>query len=55
MPTLRLVLHQCALNQDLRLLEAGDATEVGERGLTLRCVSSIYAFQAWLIGRTFYL
>ena len=32
-----LVIHQCALQRDLELFEAGDATEVGERGLTLRC------------------
>ena len=30
------VLYQCALEQDLKLFEAGDNTEVGERGLTLR-------------------
>jgi hypothetical protein len=30
------VLHQCALEQDLFLFQAGDATEVGEKGLTLR-------------------
>ncbi|KAF6747848.1 multidrug resistance-associated ABC transporter [Ephemerocybe angulata] len=29
------VIHQCALEQDLALFEAGDLTEVGERGLTL--------------------
>ncbi|KAF4617652.1 hypothetical protein D9613_005677 [Agrocybe pediades] len=29
------VLKQCALERDLELFEAGDATEVGERGLTL--------------------
>ncbi|KAJ6519437.1 hypothetical protein C8R45DRAFT_1066135 [Mycena sanguinolenta] len=29
------VLHQCALERDLELFEAGDATEVGEKGLTL--------------------
>ncbi|THU95701.1 P-loop containing nucleoside triphosphate hydrolase protein, partial [Dendrothele bispora CBS 962.96] len=29
------VLHQCALERDLTLFEAGDATEVGEKGLTL--------------------
>jgi hypothetical protein len=33
-----LVLHQCALEQDLMLFEAGDRTEVGEKGLTLRYV-----------------
>lgn len=30
------VIKQCALERDLELFEAGDATEVGERGLTLR-------------------
>ncbi|KAJ2927022.1 hypothetical protein H1R20_g10047, partial [Candolleomyces eurysporus] len=29
------VLHQCALTRDLSLFEAGDQTEVGEKGLTL--------------------
>ncbi|KAJ7435253.1 multidrug resistance-associated ABC transporter [Mycena latifolia] len=29
------VLHQCALEPDLALLQAGDKTEVGEKGLTL--------------------
>ncbi|KAJ7042608.1 hypothetical protein C8F04DRAFT_1252025 [Mycena alexandri] len=29
------VIHQCALERDLELFEAGDATEVGEKGLTL--------------------
>jgi ABC-type multidrug transport system fused ATPase/permease subunit len=29
------VLYQCALEPDLALLEAGDQSEVGERGLTL--------------------
>ncbi|KAJ6604251.1 hypothetical protein DFH09DRAFT_1300496 [Mycena vulgaris] len=29
------VLYQCALVRDLELFEAGDATEVGEKGLTL--------------------
>ena len=32
------VLHQCALTKDLTLFEAGDATEVGEKGLTLRYI-----------------
>lgn len=30
------VIYQCALKHDLELFDAGDATEVGERGLTLR-------------------
>ncbi|EJD51853.1 ATP-binding cassette transporter [Auricularia subglabra TFB-10046 SS5] len=29
------VLHQCALERDLSLFDAGDQTEVGEKGLTL--------------------
>ncbi|KAK1231113.1 hypothetical protein PQX77_005775, partial [Marasmius sp. AFHP31] len=29
------VLHQCALERDLTLFEAGDQTEVGEKGITL--------------------
>ncbi|KAH7883936.1 hypothetical protein F5I97DRAFT_2075294 [Phlebopus sp. FC_14] len=29
------VLYQCALERDLQLFEAGDQTEVGEKGLTL--------------------
>ncbi|KAF7320184.1 ATP-binding cassette transporter [Mycena kentingensis (nom. inval.)] len=29
------VLYQCGLERDLELFEAGDATEVGEKGLTL--------------------
>ncbi|KAF8799457.1 multidrug resistance-associated ABC transporter [Phlegmacium glaucopus] len=31
----RKVLHQCALERDLELFDAGDSTEVGELGLTL--------------------
>ncbi|KXN82428.1 ATP-binding cassette transporter abc4 [Leucoagaricus sp. SymC.cos] len=30
------VLHQCGLERDLELFEAGDMTEVGEKGLSLR-------------------
>ena len=29
------VLYQCSLERDLELFEAGDQTEVGEKGLTL--------------------
>ncbi|KDR83119.1 hypothetical protein GALMADRAFT_238944 [Galerina marginata CBS 339.88] len=29
------VIHQCSLTRDLELFEAGDQTEVGEKGLTL--------------------
>ena len=32
------VIHQCALKRDLELFDAGDKTEIGERGLTLRLV-----------------
>ena len=42
-----LVLRQCALEQDLTLFEAGDKTEVGEKGLTLRFVIQISKFP-WL-------
>lgn len=31
-----LVIYQCALTRDLSLFEAGDTTEVGEKGITLR-------------------
>ena len=30
------VVEQCALERDLALFEAGDKTEVGEKGITLR-------------------
>lgn len=38
---LPLVIEQCALKRDLELFAAGDQTEVGEKGITLRyvCVS----------------
>ena len=32
------VIDQCALRRDLSLFDAGDKTEVGEKGLTLRYV-----------------
>lgn len=32
------VLYQCGLERDLELFEAGDMTEVGEKGLSLRYV-----------------
>ena len=32
------VIKQCALERDLTLFDAGDKTEVGEKGITLRCV-----------------
>lgn len=32
----RQVLYQCALIPDLKLWEAGDMTELGEKGLTAR-------------------
>ena len=30
------VIEQCGLRRDLEILDAGDLTEVGEKGLTLR-------------------
>lgn len=38
--TVMIVLEQCALLRDLSLFEAGDQTEVGEKGITLRYVTS---------------
>ncbi len=35
------VLDQCALKRDLELFDAGDLTEVGEKGLTLRYARSL--------------
>lgn len=37
------VIDQCGLRRDLELLDDGDLTEVGEKGLTLRCVLSAHA------------
>ena len=34
------VIEQCALKTDLALFDAGDQTEVGEKGITLRYVYS---------------
>ena len=34
------VIEQCALKPDLALFDAGDQTEVGEKGITLRYVTS---------------
>lgn len=51
----RTVLYQCALEQDIKLFEAGDQTEVGERGLTLRSVItsdarfSILTLHGWAV------
>lgn len=38
---LSLVIEQCALKRDLELFAAGDQTEVGERGITLRYCESL--------------
>ena len=40
------VIDQCGLSRDLELLDAGDLTEVGEKGLTLR-----YAMHACANGQ----
>lgn len=37
------VIDQCALERDLSLFDAGDETEVGEKGITLRFVSLSYS------------
>ena len=31
------VVHMCALMQDLEMLPQGDCTESGEKGINLRC------------------
>lgn len=36
MATISKVIKQCALERDLGLFDAGDQTEVGEKGITLR-------------------
>jgi hypothetical protein len=36
MPDSFQVIYQCGLQRDLSLFDAGDKTEVGEKGLTLR-------------------
>lgn len=36
------VLYQCALLPDLELFSAGDRTEIGERGVTLRQVHRLF-------------
>ena len=35
------VIDQCALRRDLSLFDAGDQTEVGEKGITLRFVTVV--------------
>lgn len=39
---LAVVIYQCGLSRDLTLFDAGDATEVGEKGITLRYVLEIW-------------
>ena len=36
------VLYQCALEPDLKLFQAGDQTEVGEKGLQLFILSVLF-------------
>ena len=36
------VIRQCALEKDLELFDAGDETQVGEKGITLR-------YESWLV------
>lgn len=38
------VVYQCALERDFELFDAGDKTEVGEKGLSLRFVSNVLSF-----------
>ena len=46
------VIKQCALEQDLNLWKAGDMTEVGEKGLTLRYALSVNAYIQFLNAPT---
>lgn len=45
------VIHQCALKRDLSLFEAGDQTEVGEKGLTLRSVQAFILISTQVLTR----
>ena len=40
------VIEQCALKRDIALFDAGDETEVGEKGITLRCATSYISCEA---------
>lgn len=42
------VIDQCGLRRDLEILDAGDLTEVGEKGLTLRYALLARAHDGWL-------
>ncbi|KAF8885698.1 multidrug resistance-associated ABC transporter [Gymnopilus junonius] len=41
------VIYQCALRRDIELFEAGDMTEVGEKGLTLRQVVDVSTYAGY--------
>ncbi|KAF8889981.1 multidrug resistance-associated ABC transporter [Gymnopilus junonius] len=41
------VIYQCALKRDIELFEAGDMTEVGEKGLTLRQVVDVSTYAGY--------
>ena len=43
------VIEQCALKRDLELFAAGDKTEVGEKGITLRYVDISHTVAARLV------
>lgn len=45
-----LAIHQCGLERDIELFEAGDATEVGEKGITLRYVGYFVRLNLQLTG-----
>lgn len=42
------MIEQCALKTDLELFDAGDETEVGEKGITLRYVGFLFSFRILL-------
>jgi ABC-type multidrug transport system fused ATPase/permease subunit len=49
------VLYQCALERDLALFEAGDATEVGEKGLTLSGGQKVRYYTCLIIMLSYFL
>ena len=38
------VVEACALAADLKILPAGDQTEIGENGVNLLCMFSLFGF-----------
>lgn len=47
---LRSVINQCALVPDIRMFKSGDETQVGEKGITLRC-ANIYLTRNYFLSK----